>query len=242
MTIRLPGSASPMHLYQNFVTAMVFINLLFVGIGMLTAWFFIKALKRPLLPLVILLLWTGIQSILAVNGFFRVTDGLPPRMALVLMPVLAAVIFLLLHPSGKRFLQTLDLKWLTLLHTVRLPVEIGLYLLFREGLVPELMTFEGRNFDILAGISAPFIYYLVFIKKKASARLLLIWNIVCLALLMNILVNAVLSIPGPIQQFAFEQPNIAVLDFPVSLLPALIVPLVLLAHVAAISRKSPQGR
>ncbi len=100
--------------------------------------------------------------------------------------------------------------------------------------VPELMTFEGRNFDILSGISAPIVYYLYFIKGKISKRTLIIWNFICLLLLVNIVVHAILSAPTPFQKMAFDQPNIAVLHSPFHLLPAIVVPLVFLSHLASI--------
>jgi hypothetical protein len=96
------------------------------------------------------------------------------------------------------------------------------------------MTFEGRNFDILSGITAPVIYYFVFIKKNMSRKALLLWNFICLGLLFNIVINAILSVPAPFQQFAFEQPAIAIQYFPFIWLPSVIVPLVLLSHLAAI--------
>ena len=96
------------------------------------------------------------------------------------------------------------------------------------------MTFEGRNFDILAGLTAPLVYYFGFIKPRLSRKTMLAWNFICLLLLINIIVNAVLSAPFPFQQFAFDQPNIAVLYFPFIWLPCCVVPLVLFAHLAAI--------
>jgi len=98
------------------------------------------------------------------------------------------------------------------------------------------MTFSGRNFDILAGITAPFVYYFVFFKKSISKKGLLIWNIICLLLLLNIVVNAILSTPIPIQQFAFDQPNLAILHFPMVWLPTFVVPAVLFSHIVAIYR------
>lgn len=212
------------------------IGLLFGTTALLTAWFFYRALRHPFIPMVVLIAWCVLHSFLAANGFYLVTNTLPPRMALILAPVLIITAFMILSPAGKRFTQDLDLRWLTLLHTVRLPVEIGLFLLYRQKQIPQLMTFEGRNFDIIAGITAPLVYYFVFVKKSLSSRVLLAWNIICLGLLLNILINAVLSIPGPLQRFAFDQPNVGVLSFPVILLPALIVPLVLFAQVAAITQ------
>jgi hypothetical protein len=130
------------------------------------------------------------------------------------------------------------LKKLTILHTVRIPVEIVLFYLFTYKTIPELMTFEGRNLDILSGITAPFVFYFGFIRKKMHHKAILIWNVVCLALLLNIVINAILSAPFQFQQFAFDQPNIAVLYFPFIWLPCCVVPLVVLSHLAAIRQLS----
>lgn len=107
-------------------------------------------------------------------------------------------------------------------------------LAFLHKSIPQLMTFEGRNFDIIAGLTAPVIYYFGYIKKVFPKSVLLTWNIICLVLLLNIVVNAVLSAPTPIQQFAFDQPNTGVLYFPFVWLPGFIVPVVLLAHIVSI--------
>lgn len=96
------------------------------------------------------------------------------------------------------------------------------------------MTFEGRNYDILAGITAPFIAYFGFTQRKISRQLIVAWNFIALALLLNIIVNALLSAPTPLQKFAFDQPNIAIVNFPFSWLPTFIVPMVLFVHLASI--------
>jgi hypothetical protein len=64
----------------------------------------------------------------------------------------------------------------------------------------------------------------------------LVWNFICLGLLFNIVVHAVLSAPLPFQQLAFDQPNVAILYFPYVWLPAFIVPVVLLSHLVAIRK------
>jgi hypothetical protein len=98
------------------------------------------------------------------------------------------------------------------------------------------MTFEGRNFDILAGITAPIIAYLGIRITGVNRPLLLIWNFVCLGLLINIVVNALFAAPTPVQKFAFDQPNIAILYFPFSWLPTFIVPIVLFGHLISIKQ------
>jgi hypothetical protein len=96
------------------------------------------------------------------------------------------------------------------------------------------MTFEGRNFDILSGITAPFVYWLAFRSGKINRPLLIIWNVFALLLLINIVVHAFLSFPTPFQQLAFEQPNRGVQYFPFIWLPTIVVPIVLFSHLASL--------
>ena len=95
------------------------------------------------------------------------------------------------------------------------------------------MTFEGRNFDILSGISAPIMAWLAFRNGKINRPLLLIWNVLALLLLINIVTNAILSVPSPLQKFAFDQPNVGILYFPFIWLPSTVVPIVLFSHLVS---------
>jgi len=113
-------------------------------------------------------------------------------------------------------------------------VELVLYWLFLHQAVPELMTFAGRNFDILAGITGPFVAYYGVKKQMLGRKTLIGWNLIALALLFNIVIHAVLSAPFAFQVLAFDQPNVAVLYFPFSWLPGFVVPLVLFSHLVAI--------
>jgi hypothetical protein len=192
--------------------------------------------KKSTLILIGLTIWLIIQAVLPLNDFYNSdTNSFPPKIARFgILPTLFTIILLFATSKGRQFIDSLPLKQLTYLHIVRIPVEIVLFWLFLSKAIPELMTFEGRNFDILAGITAPLIAYFGITKNKLSRDAILIWNFICLGLLINIVVNALLSTPSPIQKFAFDQPNIAILYFPFSWLPAFIVPIVLFSHLAAI--------
>lgn len=186
--------------------------------------------------LAVLCAWLLLQAVLSWRGVYSSSpEAIPPKIVLFgIAPMVVTIIILFATRRGRRMIDSLPLKNLIYLHTVRIPVEIVLYLLFLDKAVPELMTFEGRNWDILAGITAPFVAYWGFTRRILSTKILLAWNIICLGLLLNIVVNALLSTPSPFQQFAFDQPNIALLYFPFSWLPAFIVPVVLFSHLAAI--------
>lgn len=101
------------------------------------------------------LLWLIVAAVPALYGFFANTGTVPPRMPLLLAPSLIIILIAFATTKGKTFIDSLDNKLLTWLSLVRIPVEICLFWLFLEGHVPQVMTFEGRNLDILAGATAP---------------------------------------------------------------------------------------
>ena len=174
------------------------------------------------------------QAIISSTGFYANFDSIPPRFMLLILPPLILILILFFTKKGRHFIDSLDIKTLTLLHVIRIPVEIVLFWLFVHKSVPQIMTFEGRNFDILSGITAPFVYYFGFVKNKLDKKIILAWNFLCLALLINIVSIALLSAPFPFQKFAFNQPNIALAYFPFVWLPCCIVPLVLFSHLVSI--------
>jgi hypothetical protein len=156
------------------------------------------------------------------------------RFVLLLFPALLFLVYKFISRKGRAFIDNLDLSKLTIIHIIRLPVELVLFWLLVHKSIPEAMTFHGRNFDIFSGITAPIVYYLGFVKKVISKNIILTWNFICLALLLNVVSNALLSLPARFQQFDFEQPNIALGFFPFLLLPAFLVPTVLFSMLASI--------
>lgn len=212
----------------------IHINAVFGITTFLTVWLFYKAANNSKTFLVITIVWLAIQSVISVSGFYVVTSATPPRFPLLIVPPLLSIILLFITARGRKFLDSLDAKTMTILHTIRIPVEIVLLWLSMYQMVPKLMTFEGRNFDIISGLTAPLIFYFGYVKPVLSRKVLLTWNIICLGLLINIVVNAALSVPTPFQKFAFDQPNIGILHFPIVWLPCCVVPIVLLSHLATI--------
>lgn len=196
-----------------------------------------KQTHKKVTPIFIALtIWLTIQAVLTLKNIYNSdTKSFPPKIILTgILPTILTIILLFVTSKGRQFIDSLPLKNLTYLNIVRIPVEIVLFWLFLNKAIPELMTFEGRNFDILAGISAPIIAYFGLTKTKLSRQTILIWNFICLGLLVNIVVNALFSAPSPIQKFAFSQPNTAILNFPFSWLPTFIVPIVLFGHLTSI--------
>ncbi|MEP6616020.1 MAG: hypothetical protein ABJA57_05545 [Ginsengibacter sp.] len=219
----------------------LYISLLFIFTTLVTFVFLIAAMKnvpaksRAIISIV-LIAWLLLHAILAMRHFYTITYTVPPRFAFLVLPPFIIILIVFITKNGRRFIDGLSPEILTRLHVVRLFVEIILFWLFLYKYVPRLMTFEGRNFDILAGITAPVIAYYGIQKRMLGRTFLLTWNFISLLLLLNIVINAVLSAPFPFQQFGFDQPNVAILYFPFIWLPGFIVPAVFFAHAVLIRR------
>ncbi len=226
-----------------FFTAMTFILITVISVSIISYSFTGNKTIHPFLKWqvpVFLFAWGAFQAVLATSGFYLSTDTIPPRILFGILPMLLLIAWMVKGPLQAQ-VRLLSLKTLTLIHLIRVPVELVLWQLHREGLIPQLMTFEGRNLDILSGITAPLIYMFAFRKKGLNRKALLLWNFAALGLLANIVIHAMLAMPSPIQLLAFDQPNRAILVAPYIWLPTIVVPIVLFAHVVSMIRLYEDG-
>ena len=195
-------------------------------------WETVRQKASIFLTATVLIVLLGLHATLAFNGFY-LANTIPPRFPLAPFPSIIALL-ILFFVFARKGISVESLQVLTLLSIVRVPVELVLLWLYQQGQVPQLLTFEGRNFDILSGLTAPLIAWLAFRGGKTNRPLLIVWNLLALGLLLNIVTTAILSLETPFQQFAFDQPNRGVLYFPFIWLPAIIVPVVFVSHFVSL--------
>lgn len=212
----------------------LYLNLALILTTLLAVLIFYKSVQKSKKILSLILVWMAIQFAIALTGFYANTNVLPPRFLFAIGPPLIVILLLFVTPFGRKRLDDIDPKFSILIHVVRIPVEIVLFLVFLHKGIPKIMTFEGNNLDIIAGITAPLLYYVSFVRQKLNFRLLLGWNLISLGLLANIVSIAILSTPYPFQRFGFEQPNVAIFHFPFVWLPSVIVPIILLSQLVGI--------
>lgn len=131
-------------------------------------------------------LWIGYVSTLAATGFLA-DFSLPPKF--VLFVVVPAFVVIGTFFSIKRFKNIISFFPIVLpvyYQSFRIVVELLIWGIYKEGMVPELVTFEGRNMDILVGLSAPVVGYLAYHVKWLSHKVVIIWNVCGLLILANI--------------------------------------------------------
>ncbi len=174
--------------------------------------------------------WLGTLAVLSAAGHFADPWAFPPRLPLV--PV--GALLLLLGASRTRVLRSaieaLPLWALTGAQAFRALVEISLWLLYREGRAPVQVTFEGRNWDVLVGVSAPILAWLIA-RRRVSARAVLAWNVASLLVLANTMATVITSTPGRLHLGWPGAPFEALSRWPILALPAYLAPLAIVLHV-----------
>jgi len=175
--------------------------------------------------------WLVVLAILASAGFFRDFSALPPRPALTMLVPAIFILALSFRKKWVELLQVIPPHWLVVMQGFRILVELQLWLAFTKGLLPVQMTFEGQNYDILSGLLALVAAWLMTRYAQHWKTIAVIYNITGLALLLNILVVAVLSMPGPLRHFMNEPANTMVAEFPFVYLPGALVVLAITLHI-----------
>src|SRR6267143_1558222 len=191
-------------------------DFLFIAQVMILAAILIRWSARRRVPGVAglgLIGWLAVTGSLAIKGFFEDWSRLPPR----LLPALLAAT---------------PLQWPIYLQSFRILMEIILWLLFVQHRAPAIMTFEGRNVDILVGLTAIPVAYFCFVRKAWPRQVALWWNAISVLVLLNVVVHAQLSTPSPFRVFLTDPPVTFIGEWPYIWLPGFLVPLAWLLHAA----------
>lgn len=194
--------------------------------------------KRKLIGFTVagVVLWLAILGLGAVIGFFQQYQFFPPRVFLAFMPPLIIIIVLLFSPSFTAILRVLPMSWLFYVQSFRILMELFLWLGYRGGYVPPQMTFEWLNYDIVVGITAPMAGMVFFGRGRYQRFEAIYWNVFGIALLLNIVIIAVLSVPTPMRVFMNEPANTFVTQFPFIWIPGFIVPFALAMHLFSLKQ------
>ena len=212
----------------------------FIGYVALTAALIAALLLRYLPVKVSFLVLAGLGAWLVyagVLGYLGVIGNptmRPPGPVFLVIPVfLFIILFLVRSESAGRVSLSVPLSLLIGTQVFRIGVELFLHQLWLVGLAPRMLTFEGANFDIVIGLSAPVVAWL-YARGRLGERQVLAWNILGILMLANIAIRAVLTAPGLLHLIATEVPNRAFGTFPFMYIPGFMAPLALILHVLAI--------
>ncbi|MEM9728076.1 MAG: hypothetical protein AAF997_05780 [Myxococcota bacterium] len=174
-------------------------------------------------------LWMAITAALASSGVLADFAERPPPMMVLMGFVFVASVALAFSPFGTQLARGLPLAWLIGFQGFRLPLELVMHWAAEEGVMPVQMSYEGRNPDILTGVTAIFVAWMLM-KGWGTRRTPWLWNILGTGLLINILVVAILSLPT-FARWGPDQVNLWITHTPFVWLPTVLVPFALIGHL-----------
>jgi hypothetical protein len=113
--------------------------------------------------------------------------------------------------------------------------------LYERGIMPEQMSYSGRNFDIVTGVTALVVAFLV-LAGRAGRGLVVAWNVLGLFLVLNVVTIGILSTPR-FRYFGDDRLNVWITYPPFVWLPAVMVLAAISGHLiifrAASVRRHP---
>ena len=178
--------------------------------------------------------WLVLSALLAAAGFFADFSRLPPRIPMLIVPVVLLIAILCRSSAVGRWLDEVPAGWLVYPQAFRVVMELILWSLFLVGAAPAILTFEGRNLDILVGLSAPVVGWLCLTRRVWPPRLAVWWNVAGILILVSVVAFAQLSAPTPFRIYHPEPPLTFIAYVPWIWLPAFLVPLAWGLHALSI--------
>lgn len=173
--------------------------------------------------------WMALTWIAGASGILRAWDRRPPPFALLLAGIVLVSFSLAFSRAGRHLAANAPLWALVAVQSFRLPLELAMHALYERGIMPQQMSYSGRNFDIVTGVTAIVVAVLVA-TGYAGRGLVAAWNILGFALLVNIVVVALLSTPV-FSYFGPDHLNTFVTYVPFVWLPAVMVSAALAGHL-----------
>ena len=180
--------------------------------------------------IVVGLLWLLVAFGLGASGHVETWRPPMPQFVLAGLTLLLLVLFVA-RPRFRRWLRTLDLRWLVALHLTRFVGVYFLVLYYGDGALPYAFAVPGGWGDILVATLA--LALLATARDLATSRWRVgLWNALGLLDLLFVVATAT--------RLAAADPDSlsALLRLPLSLLPTFLVPLLLASHVVVFWRIS----
>lgn len=184
------------------------------------------------------IVWMTLTWRAAESGVLRLWDATPPPFLLFAAAILAMTVALGSTGYGRRLAHGLPLWALVGIQSFRLPLELAMHAMYERGVMPEQMSYSGRNFDIVTGVTALILAWMVW-TGVAGRRLVFVWNVIGLVLVLNVVTVGILSTPR-FRLFGEERINVFVTYTPFVWLPAVMVLAAVAGHVIVFRALSAQ--
>jgi hypothetical protein len=156
--------------------------------------------------------WLVFVAALALSGALARFDVKPPPMMLWFAATFLLPFGVAVSPFGRRLAVALPFGALVGFQAFRLPLELVMHRAATDGLMPNVMTYTGYNFDILSGVTA-LLLGIGFLLGNVPRILVVVWNALG-SLLLAVIVGVAIAATPIFKAFGDAQVNVWVTRFP----------------------------
>jgi hypothetical protein len=184
-------------------------------------------------------IWLAAQAAAALSGLLGRFDLRPPPMVIWFASMVVMTLALAWSPFGRRFADRLPFVALIGFQAFRLPLELVMHRAAVAGIMPNVMSFTGYNFDIVTGATAlPLALYVW--RRRRPRRLIALWNVTG-QLLLLVVVGVAFAASPVFRAFGDDQLNVWVTEFPYVWI-AVMVAAALFGHVVTLRKLITEAR
>ena len=177
--------------------------------------------------------WLALVWGLALADAFRPRPGLPALPIAIFLPVLIGAPLLLGSRRIGALLDASPAAWLVGLQVYRLFG--GIFLVaWSRGAISGVFALPAGTGDVIVGVLALPVAYLLAAGAPAARRLAILWNMLGLVDFAIAVGIGILSAPGPLQVIVPDPPNAELGSFPTVMIPAFAVPSSILLHALSL--------
>lgn len=184
----------------------------------------------------VLVVWLAYITGISLTCVFTIVS-MPPRIPLLLVfPAFLLFLYFFTGRKFKKFIEATPAALPVYIQSFRIAVELLILSLFLNGLLPVSATFEGYNFDVVIGITAPVMGFLVA-KGLVHRAIVLLWNIAGLTTLLIVVVILLTQAYFPSAWHSNQSTLPKALGvFPFTLLAGFFMPVAVFLHVLSLFR------
>lgn len=195
--------------------------------------------RRTLRAGVGIAIWLAAMAGAALSGLLGRFDLRPPPMVIWFASMVAMTLALAWSPFGRRFADKLPFAALIGFQAFRLPLELVMHRAAVAGIMPDVMSYTGYNFDIVSGATAlPLALYAW--RRPPPRWLIVLWN-VSGQILLFVVAGVALAASPLFRAFGDDQVNVWVTEFPYAWI-AVMVAAALFGHAVTMRKLMAEAR
>ncbi|MFK7785416.1 MAG: hypothetical protein AB8B56_09885 [Crocinitomicaceae bacterium] len=190
--------------------------------------------RKFLTASVVMFSWIAYVIVISLTDLLK-DLSLPPKFPLLIfLPLIIGFTLFYRRSRNSAVIKGIPKTWPVYFQSFRIVVELILLYTFYANIIPESATFEGLNFDVLMGVSAPFVAYLV-VRKNGSRAFQYLWNVlgICMVLFVAFIVASSIYFPG-IWGSKVPLVSMKFIEMPYILLAGFLAPIAIFMHVVSL--------